>query len=51
MMVITLYFRDSILEVMQPEDIAHSFILVGNRKEFKDHLEEVDAKWEKTNEK
>ena len=46
MIVVKVYFKDSILDVMQPEDVAHPFLLIGGRVKFKDYLIKGEAKWE-----
>ena len=52
MIVVKVYFKDSIMESMSQEDILHPFLLIGNRKGFKVHLfkaecNEVKETWTK----
>ena len=50
MIVVKIYFKDEILECMQLEEILHPYLLMANRKQFKDYLVNATSIWEKTNE-
>ncbi len=43
MIVVKIYFKNEILESMQLEDILHPFLLMANRKQFKDYLIKANA--------
>ena len=45
MITLTITFKDSLVREMQLEEILHPFLLMANRKQFKDYVLDAKIHW------